>query len=152
MVPVHPGEVLREELDSIGLSASEMARAIDVPVHRVTSILNGNRGVTADTALRLGRYFGTSERLWLNLQQTWEIRRAEIDTGAHILERVVSRETEALREAAGAASRALNVSTQAAASLRALEQNTALCDQLNGIERSLRELGANNPGAPGARF
>ena len=147
MAPVHPGEVLREELDSIGLSASAMARAIDVPVNRVTSILNGNRGVTADTALRLGRYFSTSERFWLNLQQTWEIRRAEIDTGAQILERVVSRETEALRQAAQAARKTLDVSTQAAASLRALERNTALCDQLNAIERSLRDLGANNRGA-----
>lgn len=62
MAPVHPGEVLREELDAIGLSASALAKAVDVPVNRITAILNGDRGITADTALRLGRYFDKRDR------------------------------------------------------------------------------------------
>ena len=72
MRPVHPGEILREELDTLGLSANALARALGVPVNRVTLILNGR--ITADTALRLARYFGTTPQLWLNLQQTWELR------------------------------------------------------------------------------
>ena len=74
MNPVHPGEVLREELDDLGLSANALAKAIDVPANRVTAILNGVRGVTADTALRLGRYFDTTAKFWLNLQQAWQLR------------------------------------------------------------------------------
>ena len=57
MRPVHPGEILREELDEIGLSANALAKALDVPTNRITAILNGQRGITADTALRLSRYF-----------------------------------------------------------------------------------------------
>ena len=104
MAPVHPGEVLREELDAIGLSASALAKAVDVPVNRITAILNGDRGITADTALRLGRYFDTTAQFWLNLQQTWQIRLAETNAGARSIERIVPRETEALRNAARAAS------------------------------------------------
>ena len=66
-----------------------------MPVNRITMILNGQRGVTADTALRLARYFGTSPQLWLNLQKTWELRRAEIDTGREIAERVAPRHAAA---------------------------------------------------------
>ena len=76
MRPVHPGEILRDELDVLGLSANALAKALGVPVNRVTTILNGQRGVSADTALRLARYFGTTLQLWLNLQKTWELRRA----------------------------------------------------------------------------
>ena len=78
MTPVHPGEVLREELDSLGLSANALAKAVDVPVNRITGILNGERGVSADTALRLGRYFNTTAQFWMNLQKAWQARRAEI--------------------------------------------------------------------------
>ena len=84
MSPVHPGDVLREELDELGLSANALAKAIDVPANRVTAILNRERGVTADTALRLGRYFDTTAQFWLNLQQTWQIRRAQTDAGSRI--------------------------------------------------------------------
>ncbi|MYG53979.1 MAG: HigA family addiction module antidote protein [Rhodospirillaceae bacterium] len=91
MPPVHPGEILREELDTIGISANALAKALGVPVNRITLILNGQRGVTADTALRLARYFGTTPQLWLNLQKTWELRRAEIETGGEIAERVAPR-------------------------------------------------------------
>ena len=82
MRPVHPGEVLREELDELGLSANALSKALGVPVNRVTMILNGQRGVSADTALRLARYFGTTPQLWLNLQKTWELRQAEIGAGS----------------------------------------------------------------------
>ena len=78
MTPVHPGEILREELDELGLSASALSKALGVPINRVTMILNGQRGVSADTALRLARNFGTTPQLWLNLQKTWELRRTEI--------------------------------------------------------------------------
>ena len=84
MRPVHPGEVLREELDELGLSANALARALGVPTNRVTAILNGQRGVSADTALRLARYFGTTPQLWMNLQKTWELRQAEIESGREI--------------------------------------------------------------------
>ena len=91
MRPVHPGEILREELDTLGLSANALARALGVPVNRITLLLHGQRGVTADTALRLARYFGTTPQLWLNLQQTWELRRAELETGHEIAAQVQPR-------------------------------------------------------------
>lgn len=91
MRPVHPGEVLREELETLGLSANALSKALGVPVNRVTLILNGHRGVSADTALRLARYFGTTPQVWLNLQKTWELRRAEIASGREIAERVTPR-------------------------------------------------------------
>ena len=76
MRPVHPGEILRDELQALDLSASALSQALDVPVNRITAILNGQRGVTADTALRLARYFGTTPLVWLNLQQTCDLRPA----------------------------------------------------------------------------
>ena len=91
MRPVHPGEILREELDELGLSANALSKALGVPVNRVTMILNGQRGVSADTALRLARYFGTTPQLWLNLQKTWELRRAELEAGCEIAEQVTPR-------------------------------------------------------------
>ena len=91
MRPVHPGEILREELDELGLSANALSRALGVPVNRVTMILNGQRGLSADTALRLARFFGTTPQLWLNLQKTWELRRTEIEAGREIAEQVTPR-------------------------------------------------------------
>ena len=91
MNPVHPGEILRDELDELGLSASALSKELGVPVNRVTMILNGQRGVSADTALRLARYFGTTPQLWLNLQKTWELRRAENAAGQEIVNCVVPR-------------------------------------------------------------
>ena len=88
MRPVHPGEILRGELDTLGLSVSALSKALDVPVNRVAAILNGQRGVTANTALRLARYFGTTPRVRLNLQKTRELRREEIESGGRIAERV----------------------------------------------------------------
>ena len=82
--PIHPGETLREDLDALGMSAAELARRIEVPTNRITEILNGRRAVTGDTALRLGRFFGTSAEFWLNLQKLYELRLAEQRSGAAI--------------------------------------------------------------------
>ncbi len=143
MAPVHPGEILREELSELGLSARALARAIDVPVNRVTAILNGNRGITADTALRLGRYFDTTAQFWLNLQQTWQIRQAEIDAASHVAQ-ITPRQVEVIREAARAARAMQDISASAAGAFRIIEHNTALCDQLRSAERSFRILDSNH--------
>ncbi len=82
--PIHPGETLRDDLDALGMSAAELARRIEVPVNRITEILRGRRAVTGDTALRLGRFFGTSGEFWLNLQKLHELRVAEQRSGAAI--------------------------------------------------------------------
>ena len=82
--PIHPGETLRDDLDALGMNAAELARRIEVPVNRITGILNGRRAVTGDTALRLGRFFGTSGEFWLNLQKLYELRCAEQKHGAAI--------------------------------------------------------------------
>ncbi len=71
--PIHPGEFLADELDELGMSAAELARIIHVPANRISQIIAGKRNITADTALRLGQYFGTGPRLWLNLQQSFEL-------------------------------------------------------------------------------
>jgi antitoxin HigA-1 len=82
--PIHPGEHLAEELRETGITAAELSRQIDVPVNRITGIIHGQRGVTADTALRLGHWFGTSPQFWMNLQQLYELRLAESEVGAKI--------------------------------------------------------------------
>ena len=82
--PIHPGEILKDELDELGLSAAEFARRIEVPANRVSQILACRRAVTADTALRLARWFGTSPELWMNLQQTYELDLARRQSGAAI--------------------------------------------------------------------
>jgi antitoxin HigA-1 len=81
MEPIHPGAHLAEELSELGLSAAAFARQIGVPTNRVTQILNGQRSITGDTALRLAHFFGTSAELWLNLQSLYEIRIAERKLG-----------------------------------------------------------------------
>jgi antitoxin HigA-1 len=92
---IHPGEHLADELRELGLSAAELSRQIDVPVNRITGIIHGQRGITADTALRLGHWFGTSPQFWMNLQQNYELRLAESEVGAKIavLPRRASRPT-----------------------------------------------------------
>jgi len=86
MIPtaIHPGEHLAEELKELGMSAAELARKLDVPTNRVTGILNGQRAVTGDTALRLAHFFGTSAEFWLNLQSLYEIRLAQKKAGKAI--------------------------------------------------------------------
>ena len=93
MRPVHPGEILGEELEEFGMSAHALANALAVPTDRITAILKGQRGITADTALPLSCYFGTTPQLWLNIQKTFELRAAEIDSGREIAEQVRPRET-----------------------------------------------------------
>lgn len=95
MRPVHPGETLSEEIEAAGVSAGVLSTALDVPLSRVTQILEGRQGITADTALRLARYFGTSPQIWLSLQQTWELRRAESEVGRQITKRVTPRQSAA---------------------------------------------------------
>ena len=92
MRPVHPGEILAEELRELGMSANALSKELGVPTNRITAILGGRRGITADTALRLSRYFGTTPQLWLNLQQAFELRVAEIESGSDIAERVQPRQ------------------------------------------------------------
>jgi len=81
MRPISPGEILREQLEELDMSANALAQALDVPTNRITGILNAERELTPDTALRLERYFGTSAKFWLNLQTTYALRKAEIDLG-----------------------------------------------------------------------
>jgi addiction module HigA family antidote len=80
----HPGEILARHLQELGLTASDLARDIDVPVNRVTAIINGQRGVTADTALRLGHWFGVDPEDWLELQTQYELSLARRTAGARI--------------------------------------------------------------------
>ena len=82
--PIHPGEILADELQEIGVTPTELARQIKVPVNRVTQIIHGRRGITGDTALRLGHWFGNSAHFWLNLQSAYEIRVAREKTGREI--------------------------------------------------------------------
>src|SRR5246127_3522018 len=81
---IHPGEHLAEELQELGMSAAELARKLAVPTNRVTGILNGQRSITGDTALRLGHFFGTSAEFWLNLQSLYELRLAQQRAGKAI--------------------------------------------------------------------
>jgi antitoxin HigA-1 len=83
-VTVHPGEHLAEELKELGMSAAELARKLDVPTNRITGILNGQRAITGDTALRLAHFFGTSAEFWLNLQSLYELRIAQKKVGRSI--------------------------------------------------------------------
>lgn len=81
---IHPGEHLSEELQTLGMSAAELARNLDVPTNRITQILNGQRAITGDTALRLAHFFGTSPEFWLNLQSLYELRLAQQKAGKTI--------------------------------------------------------------------
>src|SRR5215475_6051668 len=82
--PIHPGEHRAGELRELGITAAELSRQIDVPVNRITGIIHGQRGITADTALRLAHWFGTTPQFWMNLQQLYELRLAESEVGAEI--------------------------------------------------------------------
>ena len=89
--PIHPGELLRDELGEIGISLNELARALRVPMNRISAIVNGKRSITADTAMRLARYFGTSPQYWLNLQSTYDLEIAAIKIGSKIDREVLPR-------------------------------------------------------------
>ena len=79
--PVHPGQILAHRLDDLGLSARAFAGDLHVPVSRVSAIIRGRGRINADTALRLARYFGTTPEFWIYLQQNFELRVAELETG-----------------------------------------------------------------------
>src|SRR5579875_4043773 len=81
---IHPGEHLQEELEALSMSAAELARQIDVPANRISDILRGKRDISADTAMRLGHFFGTSAQFWLNLQAIYDLRIAEQKAGKSI--------------------------------------------------------------------
>ena len=81
LIAIHPGEHLAEELKELGMSASELARKLDVPANRITGILNGRRAITGDTALRLAHFFGTSAQFWIHLQSFYELRVAHRKVG-----------------------------------------------------------------------
>lgn len=89
--PIHPGEILADELEELGLTSAELARTLHVPANRISQIVAGKRNVTADTALRLARYFGTSADFWMNLQKMYELDLARRDLGP-ALEVIPSRE------------------------------------------------------------
>ena len=82
--PIHPGEHLAEELTALHMSAAQLARQLKVPTNRITEILNGQRAITGDTALRLAHFFGTSAQFWLNLQSLYDLRLAELKAGKSI--------------------------------------------------------------------
>jgi addiction module HigA family antidote len=88
---IHPGEHLADAIAAIGTTASQLARDLQVPPNRITAILQGRRGITADTALRLARYFGTSAAFWMNLQQLYDLRLAEAEI-TKILDEIPQRE------------------------------------------------------------
>lgn len=82
--PIHPGEILAEELAAVGISPTELARQIRVPPNRISQIINGKRAITGDTALRLAHWFGSSPHFWLNLQNQHDVRLAEAAAGVEI--------------------------------------------------------------------
>ena len=87
--PVHPGETLREDfLKPLGLSANRLAIELQVPVTRVNDIVRGRRAVTAETALRLARFFGTTPQFWMNLRANYDLELAQDASGAEISERI----------------------------------------------------------------
>jgi addiction module HigA family antidote len=90
--PIHPGEILREEfLSPLGMSAHQLALALRVPASRINDIVNERRGITADTALRLSRYFGTTSRFWMNMQASWELEVTEDRLGYAVRREVLPR-------------------------------------------------------------
>ncbi len=98
--PIHPGEILADELKEIGVSAAQLARALRVPANRISQIIARKRAISADTALRLARYFGTTPDLWMNLQKTYELDLARQQIGkaiTHIPQRAAALDRMAAR-------------------------------------------------------
>lgn len=90
MRPVHPGEILRQDyLVPLGMSANALSKALNVPAPRINDIVRERRGVTADTAMRLARYFGGDARSWMNLQAAYDLRVAEIESARRIAREIV---------------------------------------------------------------
>lgn len=88
-IPIHPGEILAEDvLPELGLNANQVGEALGVPANRISEILRGRRTITADTALRLGRWLGSSPQFWMNLQRSYDLEVAELEHGEEIARRV----------------------------------------------------------------
>ncbi|MDR1579117.1 MAG: HigA family addiction module antidote protein [Synergistaceae bacterium] len=94
--PIHPGEILIGELEAVNMSASDISKAIYVPVNRISQILSGRRGISADTALRLGKFFGTGPQFWLNLQMSYELDLASGDNESKLADIVPLPRTAAI--------------------------------------------------------
>lgn len=84
MRPIHPGEILKDELAAIGLTANAFAHELHVPPNRITAILQGKRSVTADSALRISRFFGTTPEFWLHLQTSYDLKLAQAAIGSRV--------------------------------------------------------------------
>lgn len=93
--PIHPGEHLRIDLEAAGISQAQLAREIQVPRNRVSMIIRGERGITADTALRLARWMGTTPEYWLNLQAAFDLRSAKLENGEAIERSITPRVNDA---------------------------------------------------------
>jgi addiction module HigA family antidote len=89
--PIHPGEHLKEFMDDFGLTMNQLARALHVPSNRITAIVNGTRGITAETAMRLARYFGTSAQMWMNMQAHYDLEVARNKFEAALLKEIQPR-------------------------------------------------------------
>jgi addiction module HigA family antidote len=98
--PIHPGEILADELEDIGLTAKKLADVLEVPPNRLYQLVAGKRNVTADTALRLGQYFGMSADFWMNLQSAYELDLARQQLGEAILKIPCRRQAAQPRPAA----------------------------------------------------
>lgn len=96
MRAIHPGEILKDELVELNFSANAFAKALDVPTNRVTAILNEQRSVTADTALRLARFFGTTPDFWMSLQASYDVKKAFAAVGKEIEKNVKPNEVLAV--------------------------------------------------------
>ena len=93
--PIHPGEHVKEFMEDLGLNRNQLAKALRVPPNRISAILNGQRGITGETALRLARYFGTSSEMWINLQAHYDLEVARDAYEAKILKEIQPREPAA---------------------------------------------------------
>lgn len=92
ITPIHPGEILLEDfIQPLGISQYALAKAISVPARRINEIVHGNRSITADTALRLGRYFGINPQSWMNLQSHYDLEMAELEIGKRLNDEVSPR-------------------------------------------------------------
>ena len=102
--PITPGEILKEDfMEPLGISINKLARDIDVPPNRISAIVNGKSAITADTALRLEKYFGAGSRFWLNLQTNYDLRMANRKIGAEIERRIIPfQRTDLISEAIAA--------------------------------------------------
>lgn len=135
--PMHPGDTLRESLEHLGMSTRAFAHAIEVPVNRVTSILNGNRSITADSALRFGAFFGTSSDFWIAQQHSFDLRTAEIAIDDGLLERIPPQGTEELRVAAMSALAGSDLPALTERALTIVEKNLHVRQELKDLERLL---------------